>query len=57
MRCYMNKLWQMLDDLKKMNWVELSLLMDNDSPYWSGMPENAVELGNIIFDWGNPMLE
>ena len=44
-------------DLKKMNWVELSLLMDNDSPYWSGMPENAVELGNIIFDWGNPMLE
>ena len=53
----MNKLWQMLDELKGMNWVELSLLMDNDSPYWSGMPENAVELGNIIFDWGNPMLE
>lgn len=51
------KLWDQLEELKKMKWVELSLLMTNDSPYWSGIPEGAVELGNVLFDWGNPMLE
>ena len=54
---YMYKLWNQLDELKKMKWVELSHRMNNDSPYWSGMPEGSVELGNVIFDWGNPMLE
>jgi len=53
----MYKLWNNLEELKKMKWVELSHLMNNDSPYWSGIPEGSVELGNIIFDWGNPMLE
>ena len=53
----MYKLWNNLEELKSMKWVELSHLMNNDSPYWSGIPEGAVELGNILFDWGNPMLE
>ena len=53
----MYKLWNNLDELKKCKWVELSHLMDNDSPYWSGIPEGASELGNVLFDWGNPMLE
>jgi len=53
----MYKLWNNLFELKSMKWVELSHLMNNDSPYWSGIPEGSVELGNIVFDWGNPMLE
>jgi len=53
----MYKLWNNLAELKSMKWVELSHLMSNDSPYWSGIPEGSVELGNILFDWGNPMLE
>lgn len=53
----MYKLWKDLDELKKLEWVELSHLMNNDSPYWSGIPEGAVQLGNTLFDWGNPMLE
>lgn len=53
----MYKLWNNLKELKAMKWVELSHLMNNDSPYWSGIPEGSVELGNIVFDWGNPMLE
>ena len=53
----MYALWQNLENLKKMKWVELSHRMNNDSPYWSGIPEGAVELGNVLFAWGNPMLE
>ena len=53
----MNKLWNALDEAKKLKWVELSHVMDNTSPYWSGIPAGAVELGAVLFDWGNPMLE
>ena len=47
----------MLDDLKKLRWVELSHSLNNDSPYWAGIPEGSVELGKVCFDWGNPMLD
>ena len=53
----MYELWNTLSDLKNKKWVELSHLMDNDSPYWSGIPDGSVELGKVVFDWGNPMLE
>ena len=53
----MNKLWNALNEAKGLRWVELSHLMDNDSPYWSGIPEGSAELGSVLFDWGNPMLE
>jgi len=53
----MYELWNVLNELKGHKWVELSHRMNNDSPYWSGIPEGAAELGNVIFDWGNPMLE
>ena len=53
----MNRLWDALDAAKKLRWVELSHLMDNDSPYWSGIPAGSAELGRVVFDWGNPMLE
>lgn len=50
-------LWEELEKLKAKKWVELSHLMNNESPYWSGIPDGAAELGNVLFDWGNPMLE
>ncbi len=53
----MYKLWDALEGAKKLKWVELSHPLDNDSPYWSGIPEGSVELGKVVFDWGNPMLE
>ena len=51
------KLWNALEKARNYKWVELSHSLNNDSPYWSGMPENSVELSKTIFDWGNPMLE
>jgi len=53
----MYKLWDALEGAKKLKWVELSHPLNNDSPYWSGIPEGSVELGKVVFDWGNPMLE
>ena len=53
----MSSLWNALAQAKNMKWVELSHLMDNTSPYWSGIPEGSAELGAVVFDWGNPMLE
>ncbi len=54
----MYKLWSMLDEMKKdYEWVELSHSMNNESPVWSGIPAGSVEVGKVVFDWGNPMLE
>ena len=53
----MYKLWDALESAKKYRWVELSHELSNDSPYWAGIPEGSVELGKVVFDWGNPMLE
>ena len=53
----MYKLWDALESAKKLKWVELSHSLNNDSPYWAGIPEGSVELGKVVFDWGNPMLE
>ena len=53
------KLWNILEELKSdaYEWVELSHSLNNDSPYWGGIPAGSVELGKTVFDWGNPMLE
>lgn len=53
----MYQLWNALEEAKKYKWVELSHSLNNDSPYWAGIPEGAVELSKTCFDWGNPMLE
>lgn len=53
----MQTLWNLLDTLKQCRWVELSHAMNNDSPYWAGIPDGSVELGKVVFDWGNPVLE
>lgn len=53
----MYPLWEDLKKLKSCRWVELSHAMNNDSPYWAGIPDGSVELGKVVYDWGNPMLE
>lgn len=53
----MYKLWNELQELKKLRWIDLSHPLDNTSPYWSGIPDGSVELCKTVFDWGNPMLE
>ncbi|MBQ3104337.1 MAG: cyclase family protein [Lachnospiraceae bacterium] len=53
----MYKLWEALQAAKTYRWVELSHSLNNESPYWAGIPEGSVELGKVCFDWGNPMLE
>ena len=53
----MYPLWEALGRAKEYRWVELSHSLNNDSPYWAGIPEGSVELSKTVFDWGNPMLE
>lgn len=53
----MYPLWKNLNALKACRWVELSHSMNNDSPYWAGIPDGCVELGKVVYDWGNPMLD
>ncbi len=52
-----HKLWTALAEAKKYKWVELSHSLNNDSPYWSGIPAGSVELAKTVWDWGNPDLE
>ena len=52
------KLWEFFKTLgTDYELVDLTHALDNDSPYWAGIPEGSVELGKVCFDWGNPMLE
>lgn len=53
----MYKLWEQLEQLKKLRWVELSHPLDNSSPYWSGIPAGSVELAKVVYDWGMPQLD
>lgn len=52
-----NVLWDVCRKLKNFKWVSLSHMLDNDSPYWSGIPEGSVSLGDVLWDWGKPELE
>lgn len=53
------KLWGILQELQSdaYEWVELSHSLNNDSPFWAGIPAGSVKLAETCFDWGNPMLE
>ena len=52
------KLWNALKDAKKniAGW-NFSHSLNNESPYWSGIPEGSVELAKTVWDWGKPELE
>jgi kynurenine formamidase len=52
------RLWDLLAELRAdYKWIDLTHSLNNDSPYWSGIPEGSVELGKTCFDWGNEMLD
>lgn len=53
----MYQLWEDLKKLKGYRWIELSHPLNNDSPYWGGIPEGAVELSKTVYDWGNEQLD
>jgi len=53
----MYQLWEDLKRLKGYRWVDLSHSLNNDSPYWAGIPDGSVELAKMCYDWGNPMLD
>lgn len=53
----MYKLWNDLKEARKLRWVELSHPLDNDSPYWSGIPDGSVDLARTVYDWGMPQLD
>ena len=53
----MYKLWEALAASKNYKLVDLTHSLNNDSPYWAGIPDGSVELSKTVFDWGNPMLE
>lgn len=53
----MHQLWQELEKLKSYRWVDLSHSMNNDSPRWTGLEGDVLELGKVVYDWGNPILE
>lgn len=52
----MSTLWNALKEAKNYKWIELSHSLNNDSPYWSGIPEGSVELAKTVWDWGKPEL-
>lgn len=49
-------LWGELDKLKACNWVDLTHPLNNESPYWGGMPDGSVELCKTIFDYDSEIL-
>lgn len=51
----MYQLWEDLKRLKKYRWIDLTHPLNNDSPYWGGVPSGEVELGKTVYDWGNEL--
>lgn len=53
------ELWNFLQEIKngKYKLVDLTHALNNESPYWAGIPEGSVELAKTCYDWGNPMLD
>lgn len=47
----MGNLWDTLQQLKTLKWIELSHSLNNDSPIWSGMPEGVLEIGKTVYDY------
>lgn len=53
----MYQLWDDLKRLKGYRFIELSHSLNNNSPYWAGIPDGSVELSEMVYDWGNEMLD
>ncbi|MBQ6453970.1 MAG: cyclase family protein [Coriobacteriales bacterium] len=50
-------LWGDLEKLKSCTWVDLTHPLNNESPYWGGMPEGVVDLCHTVFDYDSPILK
>lgn len=40
-------LWEKLAEAKQYRWVDLTHTLTNESPYWEGIPQGSVALGEI----------
>ena len=40
-------LWEKLAEAKQYRWVDLTHTLTNESPYWEGIPQGSVSLGEI----------
>ena len=49
-------LWEKIDEVKKLHWVDVTHPLNNESPYWSGAPEGSRELCKVVFDYDEPLL-
>lgn len=49
-------LWKDLEKLQNCTWVDLTHPLNNESPYWGGMPRGSVELCKTIFDYDSEIL-
>lgn len=47
----MSNLWNDLKKWKNYKWIELSHSLNDESPYWSGMPEGVREIGKTVYDF------
>lgn len=47
----MSNLWNELKKWKNYKWIELSHPLNDESPYWSGMPEGVREIGKTVYDF------
>lgn len=47
----MRTVLEMFQELKKHEWVELSHELYPDSPHWSGFPDDAFQLNQVLIDW------
>ena len=44
----MYELWNALKKAQDYRWVGLTHPLDNDSPFWAGIPEGSVELCKTV---------
>lgn len=49
-------LWEYAKRLEACTVVDLTHRLNNDSPYWGGVPEGSVDLCRTVFDYDNEML-
>lgn len=47
----MSTLWNELEKWKTLKWIELSVSLNDQSPYWSSMPEGVREIGKTVYDF------
>ncbi|WP_100487255.1 cyclase family protein [Sporolactobacillus pectinivorans] len=47
----MSNLWNEVERLKDFRWIDLSHGLNDESPYWGGMPDGVREIGKTVYDY------